>query len=270
MSPTEADPQATRPVRLAHLPPSFPVDIVKLFHEEPLYLEALTPDSDPDARRSGTELGAIDALLPADFSQAPGGAAEDDFSADGLERPTPYYRVYLAGTNLGEDRTGATALEQPAVWAEPLIEWLGDALLWTLQAGAVSPVKKDQILNLLPRPNPDGVIVASPSEPFLEPMVAITRGELRESFADLKRLLDNGAKVLIPEKSHHGFDWHIFSAEPFHDDLAESIATHESNHRTFSAAYREAGSEHKFFFERWALDDLPRWVDELTPSEQSG
>ena len=91
------------------------MDVVKVFTEEPIGLETLVPDSEPDARRRGVASGSLEAFLQ--------------------RGPEPYGRVYVAGTALGPPhRIGATALDDPTAWTAPLLAW-AEGRAWTAWDG---------------------------------------------------------------------------------------------------------------------------------------
>jgi len=250
--------------------PAAYVDIIKLFYEEPFYLEPLTDERDPDPRRAATELGAIDALLPADFSERARPETEDDFSEDALARPTPYYRAYLAGTDLGSGRVGATALQHPEVWARALTTLWEDRGWWTVAEGELVRHEAPGAAALLTGPDASFILAVGQREPFAEALARAASQDRRHSVGHLKRLLDDGAAVIIREPAHHGFDWSIFSDSPLKDALGPGIAREASKGtRVFAVPYHTARSEHKFYFEQWALDDLPGWVEEIPTAEQA-
>jgi hypothetical protein len=245
------------------------VDILKLFYEEPLYLETLTHDADPDARRRSTRLSAIDALLPGDFGESPGPRAEDDFSADALDRPTPYYRLYLSGADLGADRSGLTAVRQPGTWSRALLASLPGERWWALTVDGLAEIPAGEVPALLADPSGVPVIAVASGEPLAQPLRSIAETERREAFPDLKRLLSDGVTTLIREPAHDGYDWHVFSPAPLKDEVVGALAAEmrsAPDTRIFAVPYRQARSEHKFYFERWALDDLPGWVEEIRPA----
>ena len=93
---------------------------------------------------------------------------------------------------------------------------------------------------------------------------AVAAVERRYAVPALTRLLDGGAVVLFPEQAHDGFDWSLFSATPVKDRLVAALRAHPGDGvRRFVMPYRRARSEHKFYFDRWTLDALPEWVEEL-------
>jgi hypothetical protein len=243
-------------------------DIIKLFHEEPFYLEPLPPDDEPDARRRATELGAIDALLPGDFSERPEPHAEDDLSEDALDRPTPYYRIYLAGTDLASGRVGATALRDPGVWVSAIASLFGASRWWQLRDDRVIEIDRTSAEEILTDPSDVAVLVAAHAAPFKEVIMSVARNERRDSVGDLRRLLDDAEAVFLREPAHHGYDWSIFSVAPLRERLEQSLAEHlEEGVRIFVAPYQKARSEERFYFEQWALEELPPWITEVGNAE---
>ncbi len=214
------------------------MDIVKYFYEEPVHLEALSADVDPDARRRAAPLGSLDALL----------------------RPQAYYRGYLAGSDLARDRTGATALRRPEAWAEPLTEALSGTGWRAVQGEEVESVQtlKEALLC------PQGTAVLASGSPPEEALREAAAAERRYAIPALRALLDGGATVLFPEPAHDGFDWSMFTAEPLKDRLVAAFRAHPAARaRRFVAPFQRARGEHKFYFERWALDAPPDWAEEV-------
>lgn len=220
--------------------------IVKYFYEEPVHLEALSAEADPDARRRAEPSGSLDDLL----------------------RPAHYYRAYLAGND--GDRTGLTAIGTPEAFVRPLLDCLSrsDGVLggarWTFAEpdGSVEPVADPAAL--LRHPSVAAALAASEAPVDEAALAEIARAERRYGIPALRRLLDHGATVLFPEPAHDGWDWSVFSAEPLRERLVAAFRAHPApGVRRFVLPFQQARSEHKFYFERWQLDDLPDWIEEI-------
>jgi hypothetical protein len=219
--------------------------VLKLFYEEPASLEALSPDADPDTRRRAPALGAPDALWD-------GGA---------------FSRAYLAGTDLAVDLVGATALRDPRAFALPLAEVLRQSV-WEVSESDVRSLAAEDVPGRLLDPAGVRALAAGSSRPEAGALRAVATSERRYAAAELRGLLDAGFNVLFPEPAHHGHDWSLFAPEPLRDRLAEAFSRHPvPGLRRFAAPVRQARGEHRFYFERWALDALPDWVEDLEPAE---
>lgn len=216
------------------------MDVIKYFFEEPAYLEALSPDLDPDARRRS-------APLP-----EPGAAP--------LAPPTPYYRGYLAGTDLEARRVGLTALRRPEAFLEPILAAFGVDWTAAYEDGTVRRAEGAEVLR-----RPEGVALLAAGLEEAEPSLLIEAGapERRRALAALVRLLGRAAVVALPEPAHHGHDLSLFAAEPIRERLAEAFRRHpaEGARRLF-LPYARARSEERFYFEQWQ-DDLPDYVEEI-------
>lgn len=213
--------------------------ILKYFHEEPVHLEALSAEEDPDARRREAPTASLDDLL----------------------RPTNYYRAYLAGGH-GE-RVGLTAIPEPEAFVLPLLDVLAGSR-WAYAEPDGSVEKADEPAALLHHPSVVATLAAS-REPVDEAALAEVAGvERRYGIPALRRLLDAGATVLFPEPAHDGWDWSVFSVEPIRARLVAAFRAHPAHDvRRFVLPYRQARSEHTFYFERWQLDALPNWIEEI-------
>ncbi len=225
------------PLRL----PPVPLDIVKYFYEEPVHLEALSAEADPDARRRAAPEHGLDALL----------------------RPTPYYRGYLAGTDLAADRTGLTAIARPEAFVAPLLDVFADRV-WTLadRAGAVTTL--DEPAPVWRDPTETAALVAAAGPVDADALAAVASVERRYGIPALKRLLAEADAVCFPEPAHDGWDWSLFAAAPLRERLVAAFRRHPvADVRRFVLPYREARSEHKFYFERWQLDALPAHIEEF-------
>lgn len=213
------------------------MQIVKLFAEEPFLLETR-----------------------ADAAERSGSALED------LVRPSPYTRAYLAGTDLAAGRTGLTALTDPTVWREPLVEALRPVFALDTIAGRLDV---EEIGALLGAPRARGAMAwgrAVPADPeaALGDLRAVAEAERRHAAPALRRLLDTGLAVLVPEPAHDGFDWSLFAAVPLRAPIVAAWRRHPlPGVRRFVADYRRVRSEHRFYFERWALETLPDGVEEV-------
>ncbi len=220
-----------------------PTAIVKYLWEEPVHLEALSAETDPDARRRAAPESSLGALL----------------------RPTDYYRGYLAGSH--GTRAGLTAIPGPEAFALPLLDALG-GLHWVTvaaaEAGAAGETGETDAPAAVLR-DPSGVSVLVGAERAVDEadLHAVATVERRYAVPALRRLLAR-ATVLFPEPAHDGWDWSLFSARPVKDRLVAAFCARPAEGvRRFALPYRRARSEHTFYFERWTLDALPEWVEEI-------
>ena len=237
------------------------MDVVKLFVEEPVGLEAVAEDADPDARRRSADLGSLEALL-------------------GRPAP-PYGRAYLAGTHLprpagtAPPRVGLTALADPDAWLPPLLAW-AEGRAWTRlstggEGGVVSEAESAAALR-----DPAGVLALAlgdvPLDALAEAAATGAGGpqtggvERRDALPALRRVLDvPGGAALFPEPAHDGWDWSVFARRPLEARLREAFAARPARAgvRRFVAPYRRARGEHTFYFEQWALDPPPPWAEWL-------
>jgi len=222
------------------------MDIVKVFIEEPVGLEALVRDDDPDAHRRDAELGSLEALLA-------GSAFESD-----------YARAYLAGTHLGDPiRIGITALSEAEAFIQPLLAWAGDRL-WTYLStdGHTTGALPAEAAIHLRQPDGTAALAIGPVDGIA--LTTVASGPRRDAIPALRALLDAGATVLLPESAHDGYDWSVFARCPLRESLVSSFAAHPAgNTRRFFVPYQKARGEHTFYFEQWQLDALPDYVEEV-------
>ncbi len=203
--------------------------VVKYFHEEPAGLEPLAEDTDPEARLA-SEPTTLEAFLA---------------------RP-PYYRGYLAATELPSLKTGATTPGAPRAWVEPLIDTVGKGD-WCVAGDDGSWLAVDPV-EALSRGEPGHLLViAGGAPPFASPDAG--SGDVRRSLSGIRSLLDAGATVLRAEPAPDGVDWAIFCPHPLADRLRRTFAEHPADGtRRFVIPLREARGEHRFYFERYDLD----------------
>ena len=225
------------------------MDVVKVFVEEPVGLEAVAEDADPDARRRAHDLGSLDALL--------------DRAAP------PYARAYLAGTDLGAapHRVGLTALASADAWLAPLLDWAGGRPWTRLGADGRGGVVDEAGAAAALR-SPDGVAALALGAVPLDALAEAAAGgaERRDVLPALRRVLDaEGGAALFPEPAHDGWDWSVFARAPLEAGLRAAFARHPAppGARRFVAPYRRARGEHTFYFEQWALDPPPDWAEEV-------
>lgn len=213
------------------------MDVVKVFTEEPLGLEALVPDTEPDARRREAPPPSLEAFLS--------------------RPPEPFARVYLAGTSLGPPRrVGATALEDVSSWVRPLLDWAGDRPWSALEDEALRSVSKSEAASALGGGSAQALALGDPGARLVEAV----GGERRDRLPALRSILEGGASVLFREPAHDGWDWSLFSAAPLRNPLVEAFRRHPSRARRIVAPYRRARGEHTFYLEQW-MDSLPAWAE---------
>lgn len=220
------------------------VDVIKVFTEEPVGLEALAPDADPDARRREGGLSTLESLLSPDAR--------------------PYARAYLAGTDLGPPRrVGLTALDDAEAWLRPLLAWAGDRPWAALGPdGSARTLDALDVADKLRQPGDLRVLAVGLVPPGA--LADAVSGARREALPALRSLLDAGAAVLFPEPAFDGRDWSLFARAPLRDPLADAFRQHPAaDARRLFAPYRRARGEHTFYLEQWALDALPDWAEEV-------
>ena len=216
------------------------MDVVKVFTDEPIGLEALAPDAEPDARRRDAPPASLESLLA---------------------RPSePYARAYVAGTRLGPPhRIGATALRDPGAWTAPLVAWAGGRPWTAVGDGGEETVGEPAAV--LRAPGPVRALAVGPTVPGA---LAEAVGERRDRIGALRALLDSGAAVLFPEPAHDGHDWSLFALAPLRDPLVRAFRQRPApDARRIVAPFRRARGEHTFYLEQWTLDALPEWAEEV-------
>ncbi len=215
------------------------MDIVKYFYEEPVLLEAFAAETDPDARRRAAPTLGLEAFLT----------------------PPPYCRGYLAGSR--GDRSGLTAITRPEAFVTPLLDVLA-GLRWTAARRSGEIAETAEPAEVLRDPAAVAALAGSSASVQIDDLGMVASAERRDGIPALRRLLDAGATVLFPEPAHGGWDWSLFSPTPLKDRLVAAFRAHPAEGvRRFVVPYQRAQSEHKFYFERWALGDLPDWVEEV-------
>lgn len=220
------------------------MDILKYFYDEPTALETLAPDLEPDARRQG---------------------APEHPWATWLNAPR-YYRGYVAGTNLDDNRVGLTALARPAAFADPVLDWLSErSWMRSTQAGSVEVLGRTSVRHFLLEPGATTALVCSRTLVPEADVGAVAGAERRYTVPALRRVLDQGGIVFFPEPAHHGVDWSFFSAEPMRETLMAAFRRHPATAvRRFVVPFQKARSEHKFYFEAWQLNEpLPDYIEEI-------
>ena len=220
------------------------MDIVKYFYKEPAALH-------------GTDAS----VLHRD-------EAVDPLASDLHPNGPVVYRAYLAGTHLpdGEGdvlRIGATALDCPASWADPLLA-LFSSSIWTLLTTEGEVVEAPNPIPVLCTPGGVAALVAAASPVGETRLKALSGGIQREAVPALYALLAEARAVLFPEPAHDGMDWSIVASVPLCGAFVEACRRHPApDARRFVLPYRRARGEHRFYFEQWQLDALPDFVEEV-------
>ena len=218
------------------------MDVLKVFTDEPLPLDAAADEPVPFSLRDG--------LAPLE---------------DILRRP-PYARAYLAGTHLGEPvRTGLTALADPGLWRDPIRD-LTRGFVWSLPGVTPNTISwGDARVDLLDPPV-DFALAAAPEAVDAALLATVAASTQREGWGALRAILDRQpeAFVLVPDSAHDGCDWVLYAGRPLRQRLIDAIRARPApSARRLVMPYQKARGEHKFYLERWALDRLPDWAMEV-------
>ena len=241
------------------------MDIVKLFTDDRLGLESLSDDADPDARRRAeTADGDPAAGIAAFLTQA---------------RAATYARVYLAGSVVGDAapepgqagrtrpalRTGLTALGDAEAFTAPLLAWADGRDWHRLVGDALVGLTPPEAAAALAHPDAGTVLTVGTPPPGVAADLARLSGERRTTLAPLRRALDAGLAVLLPEPAPDGWDWSVYARAPLADAVYDAVRATPPPPDTlrFAAPYQRMRGEHKFYFERWALDAPPPSVVEV-------
>ncbi|NNF03121.1 MAG: hypothetical protein HKN17_01540 [Rhodothermales bacterium] len=211
------------------------MQVVKYFFEEPVALEMLSEDTDPDARRRA------------------GAPTLEEF----LGAPE-YARGYLAASDLETGRIAASVLPES-------IALILDAVLpeprrhFTPGVTGISFTGLDGIDGLreaLTDPSERSVIVCGAGDrgdnglSLPEVVGDLIEHDIREALSSVVRLLEGGFLVLVSEPSHDGHDWSVFSPRPLADDMRTAMAEHLRGISGYVIPFRRARAEHRFYFEQ--------------------
>ncbi|MFT5141907.1 MAG: hypothetical protein ACI80V_001973 [Rhodothermales bacterium] len=200
--------------------------VVKYFHEEPASLELLASGESP-ASREPAEAMSLEAFL----------------------RAPKYYRGYLAASDLKEGLTGATALNDPSVWLNAVLEMLATETAYRSRPGAdaFSTVGLAEALSM--GQTSDLLAVGPGPAPELNRI----EGDLRQRLSAVRPLMDAGFTILIAEPATDAVDWSFFSAQPMAGRLRTAFQSAGSDAARFVIPHLKARAEHKFYFERYDL-----------------
>jgi len=218
--------------------------IVKYFYEEPMPLEALTPDRDPAAR------GQRSPTLP----------------LKDLLRASTYYRGYLAGTDQAADRVGLTIINPPEAYLPALLAVGGPGDWVQLANGRTNRLAIDQVRATLQAPDATQVLLAGAASVPEAALQTVGTTPRREAIPALKEVLACCRVAFFPEPAHDGFDWSLYAMQPLREPLVDALAQHPvEGVRRFVLPYQRARSEQKFYFESWQLDaaPLPDYIQEV-------
>jgi len=226
--------------------------ILKYFYEEPVLVEPLTPDRDPDARQREGRAAHTD-----DGPSMPLEALLDTDEA---------HRGYLAGTDRANSRVGLTTLP-PDAFVPPLRAALGRAW-WGCSRpdGSLEALGAEDLQAVLCDPSDTMALVTADAPVAAERVAAAVGRARRRTLPALRRLLGDVHVAFFPEPAHDGHDWSFFSARPMRDALTDALRAHPvAGVRRFVLPYQKARSESKFYFETWQLTEpsLPDYIEEV-------
>lgn len=218
------------------------MDVLKVFTDEPLPLDAAADEPVPFSMRDG--------LAPIE---------------DILRRP-PYARAYLSGSHLGEPvRTGLTALSDEMLWLGPIRD-LTHGLTWCRPWVDPNAISWTDAVFLFRDPPHESALAAAPAPVDPGLLHTVATSTQREGWGALRAILDDqpGAFVFVPDHAHDGHDWVVYTGQPLRQRLIAALQSREaSGARRLVMPYQKARGEHKFYLERWTLDDLPDWAMEV-------
>ncbi|MDQ7041221.1 MAG: hypothetical protein Q9M35_09795 [Rhodothermus sp.] len=201
------------------------------------------------------------------FYEEPAALEPEAFVWPGVSETPCYYRVYLAGTDLDAMRIGLTAL-RPEAYRPALLALLRRWPHWWQVAplGRAQQLASKRLPSVLVDPEDTGALVGSLLEALpVEPTLLATADD-QERLPVLRRLLDAGCLVALREPAHHGYDWHLFAAEPLRAGLEAFLQMHPvPGVRRFLVPYQKARTEERFYFEQWMLDgpSRPDYIQEI-------
>jgi len=196
------------------------------------------------------------------FYEEPAALEPEVFMWPGASEAPRYYRAYLAGTDLDAMRIGLTAL-RPEAYRPALLSLLQRRPRWwqVTPSGSVHSLFFAQLSWVLTRPDEAVALVGSTSEALPVDPASLATADDQERLPVLRRLLDAGCLVALREPAHHGYDWHLFAAEPLRAVLEAALQAHPvPGVRRFLVPYQKARTEERFYFEQWMLDG-PSWPD---------
>ncbi|HIG73832.1 MAG TPA: hypothetical protein EYQ24_04430 [Bacteroidetes bacterium] len=217
------------------------MDVLKVFTDEPLPLDAAADE--PVPRGQAREMASLE---------------------DILKRPA-YARAYLAGARLGDSpAVGLTSLSDDSLYLRP-IRALTTGFVWSVPM-IDAAISWHEISDRLRQPPVENVVAAGPEmvDPGLLTHIADTPG--RAGWRYLRDALDRqpDALIFVAEHAHDGYDWIAYAGRPLRERLIDALRAHPAPEaRRLVMPFQKARGEHKFYLERWALDDLPEWALEV-------
>lgn len=236
-------------------PSAAPVDVVKLFLEDPAAL--------------GRALPALPVAVPeATLPEAEAlGAFLDGLRQDGPDAA----RAYLAGTVLDAAgaavRVGLTALAHADAWLGPLHTWAaGRAWTRLTTGGRASGVLAAEADAALRDPSAGTLALALGPGPIPADILAtVVLGDDADRADALGTLVrsDAAVAVLRPHPAHDGHDWEIVARRGLGDALRAAFGVHPAPEGVRRILLPRVRSEHRFYVEQWALDDLPAGAEAL-------
>lgn len=89
---------------------------------------------------------------------------------------------------------------------------------------------------------------------------------VREYGKEIKNLIEMGATVFFKIQATHGFDIQIFSLHNWYESLFYTLKNNIStDFRLFSINGKKLSSDRIFYFETYALNNLPHGIEEVFP-----
>jgi len=193
-----------------------------------------------------------------------GAGIQDNVTLEDFMRPDPTYsKLYFTGTDMSSERFGLSILNSYENIVSVLENGLQPCHFFTASR------KFDSLSAAISSLEIGDVIVAGNDESVIGeiPMIQLDENSnVGHIKSELKAMLQKNYVIIFKEKSHDGFDLHMFSKKNIYTNFFYELQKLVPDHmRFFSINGKRVRSERFFYFETWTLNQPPHGFEEVFP-----
>ncbi len=193
-----------------------------------------------------------------------GAGIKENSTLEDFLRPDPTYsKLYFTGTDMRTEKFGLSVLNSYERIVSVLENGLQPCQFFTASQ------KFNSLSDAISSLEIGDVIVAGNDESVIQEIPKLQLDEnsnVGHIKSELKSMLQKDDVIIFKEKSHDGFDLHMFSKNNIYTNFFYGLQKMVPDHmRFFSINGKRVRSERFFYFETWTLNQPPHGFEEVFP-----